>query len=239
MAKIKMSNVREKLSKSREACPGLSEEVYALVEFMSNVAIQFVKEYNRYHNRVGPLFSECFGSAPKAGLKLLRTAIAYLFNNPVERLLCKRAQEYRWNFLAYAASDNPFSDPLVLKKASRRLRRALKEVDGGINRCTLNTETVLFTPYQPWGFRITLFGFADFGLLGNHANPFQNDFYSAIGVGIRIKNERLIFSAIQLQLGIAFGKAGLLNDRWYRFSSQRSLNEFRFRPEAPIPVSYD
>ena len=117
--------------------------------------------------------------------------------------------------------------------------RALKEVDGGINRCTLNTETVLFTPYQPWGFRITLFGFADFGLLGNHANPFQNDFYSAIGVGIRIKNERLIFSAIQLQLGIAFGKAGLLNDRWYRFSSQRSLNEFRFRPEAPIPVSYD
>jgi hypothetical protein len=101
---------------------------------MSNVAIQFVKEYNRYHNRVGPLFSECFGSAPKAGLKLLRTAIAYLFNNPVERLLCKRAQEYRWNFLAYAASDNPFSDPLVLKKASRRLRRALKEVDGTVKR---------------------------------------------------------------------------------------------------------
>jgi hypothetical protein len=83
---------------------------------------------------VGPLFSECFGSAPKAGLKLLRTAIAYLFNNPVERLLCKRAQEYRWNFLAYAASDNPFSDPLVLKKASRRLRRALKEVDGTVKR---------------------------------------------------------------------------------------------------------
>ena len=103
-------------------------------KFMSNVAIQFVKEYNRYHKRVGPLFSECFGSAPKAGLKLLRTAIAYLFNNPVERLLCKRAQEYRWNFLAYAASDNPFSDPLVLKKASRRLRRALKEVDGTVKR---------------------------------------------------------------------------------------------------------
>lgn len=103
-------------------------------KFMSNVAIQFVKEYNRYHNRVGPLFSECFGSAPKAGLKLLRTAIAYLFNNPLERLLCKRAQEYRWNFLAYAASDNPFSDPLVLKKASRRLRRVLKEVDGTLKR---------------------------------------------------------------------------------------------------------
>lgn len=117
--------------------------------------------------------------------------------------------------------------------------RSLKDVDGGINRCSLNTETVLFTPYQPWGFRVTLFGFADFGLLGNHANPFQNNFYSAIGVGIRIKNERLIFSAIQLQLGVAFGKAGLLNNRWYRFSSQRSLNEFRFRPDAPAPISFE
>ena len=103
-------------------------------KFMSNVTIQFVKEYNRYHNRVGPLFSECFGSAPKAGLKLLRTAIAYLFNNPVERFLCLRAQDYRWNFLAYANSDNPFSEPISLKTASRRLRRALKEIDGTHSR---------------------------------------------------------------------------------------------------------
>lgn len=38
MAKVKMSNVREKLSKSRMMCPGLSEEVYALADYMSNVA---------------------------------------------------------------------------------------------------------------------------------------------------------------------------------------------------------
>lgn len=98
--------------------------------FMSNVTIQFVKEFNKAHRRAGPLFDENFGSAPKLGMKLLRTAIAYLFNNPVERLLCKLAQDYRWNFLAYAQSDHPFSDPIVLKDASRRFRRILKEVDG-------------------------------------------------------------------------------------------------------------
>ena len=38
MTEIKMSNVREKLSKSREACPGLGEEVYALTDYMSKVA---------------------------------------------------------------------------------------------------------------------------------------------------------------------------------------------------------
>lgn len=107
-----------------------SANSFALSKFMSNVTIQFVKEYNKYHLRTGSLFSETFGSAPKVGLKLLRTAIAYLFNNPVERFLCKRAQDYRWNFLAYAKSDHPFSDPIVLKTASRQLRRVLKEVDG-------------------------------------------------------------------------------------------------------------
>ena len=102
--------------------------------FMSNVTIQFVKEYNANHERTGSLFSKAFGWSPKPGMKLLRTAISYLFNNPVERLLCKRAQDYRWNFLAYASSNNPFSEPLVRKRASRSLRRALSEVDGAVAR---------------------------------------------------------------------------------------------------------
>jgi hypothetical protein len=101
---------------------------------MSNVTILFVKEFNKARRRTGALFSEYFGSAPKLGMKLLRTAIAYLFNNPVERSLCRYAQQYRWNFLAYAESDHPFSEPIVLRNASRRLRGAIKEVDGTVAR---------------------------------------------------------------------------------------------------------
>jgi hypothetical protein len=67
-------------------------------------------------------------------MKLLRTAIAYLFNNPVERHLCKYAQDYRWNFLAYGKSAHPFSDPLVLRKASFALKRAVTEIDGSRKR---------------------------------------------------------------------------------------------------------
>lgn len=97
--------------------------------FMSHVANVFVREYNREHGRSGPLFECRFGSAIKLGLKLIRTAIAYLYNNPVERYLCKYAQEYRWNYLAYGQSSNPFSEPLILRNASTALRRAVKEVN--------------------------------------------------------------------------------------------------------------
>ncbi len=103
-------------------------EIYS--RFISHVTLLFVKEYNKEHGRSGPLFKEGFGSAPKIGLKRIRTAIAYLFNNPVERYLCSKAQEYRWNFLAYAQNNNPFSEPIKLSHASRALRRAIKEVDG-------------------------------------------------------------------------------------------------------------
>ena len=48
--------------------------------------------------------------------------------------------------------------------------QALKEHVIGTNRTVLNTETVFFTPWQPLGFRIAFFGFADFGLIGRSPN---------------------------------------------------------------------
>ena len=38
------------------------------------------------------------------------------------------AEDYRWNYLAYAVSDHPFSPKILLRKASMPLRRALKMV---------------------------------------------------------------------------------------------------------------
>ncbi len=136
-----------------------------------------------------------------------------------------------WNRLMGANEGLDFEQDVTI--------RNLDDVDEGISRLCLNTETVLFTPYQPLGFRITLFGYADFGLLGSNFNPFRNSFYSSVGLGIRVKNERLIFSAFELQLGIAFGKRGLMTDNWFHFSSQRNLNEFRYRPTYPKPAEFD
>ena len=79
-------------------------------------------------NRKTALFQHPFGSVPKVGDKAARTNIVYLGNNPVERHICERAEEYRWNFLAYAVSSNPFSDPFVLRKASSEMRKSIEEV---------------------------------------------------------------------------------------------------------------
>ncbi len=97
------------------------------------VFIQFyTSHYARYFNRnsglSGALFSKRYGIAEKRGDKKIRTAIAYLYNNPVEKGLGSRAIECRWNYLAYAESPNPFSEKLILRNASKALRRSLKEL---------------------------------------------------------------------------------------------------------------
>ena len=116
--------------------------------------------------------------------------------------------------------------------------QALKEHVTGTNRMLLNTETVIFTPYQPLGFRIAFFGFADFGLIGYSANIFQNDFFTSFGVGIRLRNERLVFNTVQIRLGVAFGNRGLVESEYFRLSNSTRIEQYRYRPTRPEIVGF-
>ena len=74
------------------------------------------------------LFEKSYGIAPKIGSKAERTNLIYVGNNGVERNLCSFAENYRWSFLAYAVSPNPFSDKLVIRESRWPMRCAIKEV---------------------------------------------------------------------------------------------------------------
>ena len=108
----------------------------------------------------------------------------------------------------------------------------------GVNRLVLNTETVMFTPIQPLGFRFAFFGFADAGTIGNASNPFKNSGYGAVGLGLRIRNERLVFGTLQIRLGIAFGRGGLADTQWISLSNTKRFEEYRFRPLRPEVVGF-
>lgn len=80
------------------------------------------------------MFESPFGRAPKIKDKSIRSNLTYLDNNPVERHLVEYAEQYRWNYLAYAVSDHPYSERIILRKASMPLRRALEIVKGSHSR---------------------------------------------------------------------------------------------------------
>ena len=107
----------------------IAQSRYILWRFMQTLLSKFAKEHNVTCHRNGALFKSPFGSAPKTTDKKVRTNLAYVANNPVERHLAQFAEEYRWTFLAYAKGNNPFSKPISMKRASKELKKALSLVD--------------------------------------------------------------------------------------------------------------
>lgn len=107
----------------------LSSQVMSEISgFMQHYTSLFMREYNVGVGRKGSLFHKSYGSAPKKGGKMIRSAIVYIGNNPVEKGLCRNAVDYRWNFLAYMSDSNPFSDPKPACSCSMWLRNAIREV---------------------------------------------------------------------------------------------------------------
>ena len=98
------------------------------VEFRREQNARFAKMYNANAGTSGPVFESPFGSAPKLGAKIARTNIIYIANNPVERQLVKQAEDYRWNYLAYMITSHPFSEEIIIRRASKALRNAIKTV---------------------------------------------------------------------------------------------------------------
>lgn len=96
--------------------------------FERDLTSLFAREHNGTCHREGPFFKTPFGSVPKVDDKKVRTNLIYVDNNPVERHICERAEQYRWNFLAYATNDHPFSEKFRKEDASKAMLRAIRVV---------------------------------------------------------------------------------------------------------------
>lgn len=105
-----------------------AQSLERLRAFQRDYTSTFAKERNRAFGLSGPVFETPFSFAQKRSDKDIRSNLIYLDNNPVERKLVKQAEQYRWNYLAFATSDHPFSEKIRLRFASMHLRRALERV---------------------------------------------------------------------------------------------------------------
>lgn len=99
--------------------------------FISAYTSRFVREFNQFTGRKGPLFKKAYGSAVKMEAKKIRSAIAYLFNNPVEKKICTAAEDYKWSYLRFY---DPRRKPTnIATGCSVNLRKAIKRVTSCFN----------------------------------------------------------------------------------------------------------
>lgn len=111
--------------------------------FVHGYTSLFSRLYNKAHKRSGALFSTPYGRSWKYSDKYIRSSIAYIFNNPVEASICKKAEEYVWNLLAFRDSNHPFSERLDISQSRSCVRQTVKEIKAAYSRNEYLNYTVL------------------------------------------------------------------------------------------------
>ena len=105
------------------------KEASRMGAFVRDYTSIYAMEFNRDIGRHGPLFSCAYGNAPKIGAKKIRTNVTYIDNNAVEKMLFERAEQDRWNVIAFLHSSHPFSEKIDRRSASKKLLRSLRRVE--------------------------------------------------------------------------------------------------------------
>lgn len=106
-----------------------AKTVSSMFRYLDSIGTSFARMYNTHYGRSGPLFCRIPGIAQKKSSKDKRTNLIYVFNNHVEKKLCTHAEEERWSFLAYAKSNNPYSEPIDYGNISKPLKKSLRLVE--------------------------------------------------------------------------------------------------------------
>ena len=106
--------------------------------FNQAVESRYALIFNQITGRSGPVFMRTYGWAQKRSDKDVKDNLCYLANNPVVKKLCKRGVDNLWTLLAYGCRRFPFSEPLMLSRASRRMRRSVAMVNQCLSQGALS-----------------------------------------------------------------------------------------------------
>lgn len=106
-------------------------------------------------------------------------------------------------------------------------------------RLSVSFESVFFSPVNFYGFRFAFFGFADAGFLfGTNEFVGSGDILSAIGLGIRIRNNNLIFNTFQIRFGFFPNLPEYSRTSSLLISGQQLLRPYNFEPGQPSVIPF-
>ncbi len=82
------------------------------------------------------------------------------------------------------------------------LRGFISEGVVGTKKFVINIESNFYPPLNLLGFKMAFVLFADFAWIGQNENLLtRSNYYSGFGLGLRFRNEHLVFSMVQVMVG--------------------------------------
>lgn len=211
--------------------------------------ITYGKEYNEFNTRDYLAVEAAFGDfIPQAGYLYGRGIISTFFKeNVAEQGMLHLNFRYISDLLDMQSYKLRFFGTLDYTRGFKRYADESLRVgdDYGIRgyrndsllpdqRLYLNLETVAFSKAFIYGFRFAFFGFADVVLFSKDKAFYEYDnLVSGFGIGLRIRNESLIFNTFQIRFGIYPGAPPNSIMRYIDVAGERLLNPPGFDPGGP------
>lgn len=193
--------------------------------------------WGKYINGAGYFFTSAGAGAFKEGTAADRGVLTLkgLYFTPVIRMK-------RWKlrqFAAIRATTGVNQPDAVLEINNNQGVRGFYSFDlRGDRKLVVNLESNIFAPFNIVGFRFAFVAFADLAWIDSKA--FTRTFFPGYGIGLKFRNDHLIFDAVQILIGYYPNAhlAGASNFHFFQRSySFFTFNEFNYSRPGMLPFN--
>ncbi|MGK7397625.1 MAG: hypothetical protein ACNS62_23810 [Candidatus Cyclobacteriaceae bacterium M3_2C_046] len=195
--------------------------------------------YSFYKPRFGYLSALLKGGTYKNGDRLEESIISWnlLYFTNLIKLGNYKMRHFIWTRHAYVHRPIQLNQLLQLNN-QEGIRGARIRHYYGNKKAVLNYELNIYPPVKFLGFNFAFIGFADFGILGQTDEKlWNNQLYQGYGLGLRVRNEHLIFRSIQILFGYYPYGIDTTHPRFKVFEQSRlyyDLNQIRFTQPSTV-----
>jgi hypothetical protein len=213
------------------------------------------REYNEFKQRT------YLGSEASFGLSVIRLGYFYTYTgfstyinkNRTEQGLLSFNLNYFSNlvdmgrsrirnfvYLHYTRGFGRYSNELLKFTSDNGFSGFKNDSTSGTQRLSVSLESVLFSPINKYGFRFAFFGFTDFSFLAGTTQAIGTGHaLSSIGVGIRIRNDNLVFNTLQIRIGYFPNPPSYSRISPVNISGEQLLRPSNFEPGPPSVIPYN
>ncbi|MBN1790652.1 MAG: hypothetical protein JW830_09165 [Bacteroidales bacterium] len=193
----------------------------------------------KYYNRAGYIYaSASYGTFLNHGISeqgTLQFRIQYY-----TKLFSYRRYQCR-NFISlnYVNGINRYEGEFVSLENKAGIQGLRSSALRGIDKISLSYESVVFSPFKILGFRFAFYGLIDLGMISPDNFLFKDPkFYSGLGVGVRIRNDQLVFNTFEVSFSVYPGMPADARGEYIRIGSLTRIRLQDFFPQKPDIVRY-
>jgi hypothetical protein len=176
----------------------------------------------------------------------------YLYENEPEQGIISANINYFSNLIAtgkskirnfvnlnYVRGVDRFSDEYLNFENKNGFAGFKNDTIRGSQRFSVGIESALFCPSELLGFRFVVYTFADVGMLsGTSVFVSRNFNLTSLGLGLRIRNDNLLFKTIQIRFAYFPNLPEFSRINNIVFSGEQLLRHSNFVPGRPAVIQY-